>query len=54
MGSDPLGLILEFSELLTHYRPEFKLAPAPLHLLTVAAAPIGRFVGYRPRFAIEV
>lgn len=46
-------MVLEFSELLTHYRPEFKLAPAPLHLLTVAAAPIGRLLGYRPRFAVQ-
>ncbi len=48
-----VGMILEFSELLAHYRPEFRLAPAPLHLLTRIAAPFGRLAGYHPRFPIQ-
>jgi mannose-6-phosphate isomerase-like protein (cupin superfamily) len=47
------GMILEFSELLAHYRPEFRLAPPPLHLLTIMAAPLGRLAGYRPRVPVQ-
>jgi quercetin dioxygenase-like cupin family protein len=48
-----LPMILEFSELLTHYSREFRLAPAPLRWLTMAAAPMGRIIGYKPRFPID-
>jgi mannose-6-phosphate isomerase-like protein (cupin superfamily) len=47
------GMILEFSELLADYRPEFRLAPPPLHVLTVMAAPLGRLTGYRPRVPVR-
>lgn len=46
-------MVLEFSELLAHYPREFLLAPAPLRWLTMVAGPIGRFIGYKPRFPIE-
>lgn len=46
-------MVLEFSELLTHYPREFLLAPAPLRWLTTVAGPIGRIIGYKPRFPIE-
>lgn len=48
-----IGMILEFSELMTHYPREFRLAPAPLHLLTMLWAPAGRLIGYKPRFPIN-
>ena len=48
-----LPMILEFSELMAHYRREFALAPAPLGWLTTLAAPVGKLVGYRPRFPVE-
>jgi mannose-6-phosphate isomerase-like protein (cupin superfamily) len=46
-------MILEFSELVAHYRREFTLAPTPLHWATTLAAPLGRVIGYRPRFPVE-
>lgn len=46
-------MILEFSELVAHYRREFELAPAPLQWVITLAAPVGRLVGYRPRFPVE-
>ena|SRR5438034_5159695 len=38
-------MILEFSELLSHYHDEVALSPAGLRLLATLAAPIGRAVG---------
>ena len=46
-------MILEFSELLSHYHDVVALSPAGLRLLATLAAPIGRAVGYRPRFPID-
>jgi quercetin dioxygenase-like cupin family protein len=46
-------MILELAELLSHYSREVRATPAALHVLTVLVAPIGRLVGYRPRFPIE-
>lgn len=46
-------MILEFSELMAHYRREFALAPAPLDWVTTLVAPVGRLVGYTPRFPVE-
>jgi mannose-6-phosphate isomerase-like protein (cupin superfamily) len=46
-------MILELSELLSHYREEVRATPALLYLATAVAAPIGRAVGYRPRFPVE-
>jgi hypothetical protein len=48
-----LGMILEFSELLSHYRPDFRLAPAPLYVLRRIAASLGRLAGYRPRVPVR-
>ena len=46
-------MILELAELLSHYRREVQATPAPVRVLTMLAAPVGRVVGYRPRFPIE-
>jgi quercetin dioxygenase-like cupin family protein len=46
-------MILELSELLSHYSREVRATPALLYVLTLAAAPIGKSLGYRPRFPIE-
>ena len=48
-----IAMILELSELLSHYRPEIRATPPPLEWAVAMAAPIGRVVGYRPRFRIE-
>lgn len=50
-GAD--GYFLESSELLAHYRPEFRVGPPPLHRLIVMAAPLGRLAGYRPRVSVR-
>jgi quercetin dioxygenase-like cupin family protein len=48
-----LPMILELAELLSHYPREVQATPAPLRWLTAMAAPIGKSLGYRPRFPIE-
>jgi quercetin dioxygenase-like cupin family protein len=48
-----LPMILELAELLSHYRREVQATPAPMRVLTTLAAPIGKVVGYKPRFSIE-
>jgi len=48
-----IPMILELAELLSHYPREVQATPAPLRVLTMLAAPIGRIVGYKPRFPIE-
>jgi quercetin dioxygenase-like cupin family protein len=48
-----LPMILELAELLSHYRREVVATPALVRVLTMMAAPIGRVVGYKPRFPIE-
>ena len=46
-------LAFELAELLSYYPREVQATPAPLRLVTKLAAPIGKAVGYRPRFPIE-
>ena len=46
-------MILELAELLSHYTREVQATPAPMRVLTMLAAPIGKMVGYKPRFPIE-
>ena len=46
-------MILELAELLSHYRREVQATPAPMRMLTTLAAPLGKVVGYKPRFPIE-
>jgi len=46
-------MILELAELLSHYSREVQATPAPMRLLTTLAAPVGKLVGYQPRFPIE-
>lgn len=48
-----IPMILELAELLSHYSREVQATPALLRALTMLAAPIGKVVGYRPRFPIE-
>ena len=46
-------MILELAELLSHYPREVQATPALLRWMAALAAPIGRSLGYRPRFPIE-
>ena len=46
-------MILELAELLSHYPREIQATPASLQVLIRLAAPIGKVVGYRPRFPVE-
>ena len=48
-----IPMTLELSELLSHYGREVQATPAVMRWLTMLAAPIGRSMGYRPRFPIE-
>ena len=48
-----LPMILELAELLSHYPGEVQATPAGMRWLVSMAAPIGRSLGYRPRFPIE-
>jgi mannose-6-phosphate isomerase-like protein (cupin superfamily) len=48
-----LPMIFELSELLSHYGPEIRATPPPVQWAVAVAAPIGRALGYRPRFRIE-
>jgi mannose-6-phosphate isomerase-like protein (cupin superfamily) len=48
-----LPMMFELAELLSHYHHEVQATPAVLRLMTVLAAPVGRSLGYRPRFPVE-
>ena len=46
-------MAFELAELLSHYPREVQATPAPVRLLTKLGAPIGKALGYGPRFPIE-
>jgi quercetin dioxygenase-like cupin family protein len=48
-----LQMALELAELLSHYSREVQATPPLLRLLTMLAAPIGKGIGYAPRYPIE-